>query len=111
MVAFVSLGSLVASNTAPTIADNSNTDDTSNGNKNSLNKILPRFFTRPSSGFFNNTGSEAPNDFNDDTSATASIPPPNTAAILIINGLTGSDSLLRLMSISVYKNNTSMAPI
>jgi hypothetical protein len=41
--AFGSL-SLVASNTAPTMADNNSNDDTSNGNKNSLNNTCAQVF-------------------------------------------------------------------
>jgi hypothetical protein len=44
---FFVLGSLVANKTAPTIADNSSSEDTSNGNKYSLNNTLPKFFTSP----------------------------------------------------------------
>src|SRR3569832_1662352 len=75
-------GSLVASNTAPTIADSNSSDDISNGNKNSLNNTLPRFFTKPRLGSLNNTGSDTPVAFSAATTTTSKQPPPNTAAIL-----------------------------
>src|ERR1700733_5655206 len=103
--------SFVASNTAPTIADNSKSDDTSNGNKNSLNNTLPRFFTKPRFGSLNNTGCETPTAFKAAITTTIKQPPPKTAAIFTIFDFTGSESLFRLMSIRVYRNNTSIAPM
>src|SRR5471030_75549 len=105
------LGSLVASKTAPTIADSSRIDDTSNGSKYSLNSIFPKFFTRPRLGSLRITGCETPNAFKAATIVTKKEPPPITAANLTRFDLRGSDSLFRLISISVYKNNTKIAPI
>src|SRR5471030_2037205 len=106
----VDLGSLVASKTAPTIADNSRIDDTSNGNKNSLNNTFPKFFTRPRPGFCKMTGCDTPRAFSEAIIVTKKQPPPITAANLTRFDFAGSVSLFRLISISVYKNNTKIAP-
>src|SRR5471030_3256605 len=96
------LGSLVASKTAPTIAESSRIDDTSNGSKYSLNNIFPKFFTRPRLGSANTTGSETLKAFKAAIIVTKKHPPPMTAANFTRFVLRGSDSLFRLMSISVY---------
>src|ERR1700709_1017166 len=96
-------GALVASKTAPTIADSNRIDDTSNGSKYSLNSIFPKFFTRPRLGSPSITGCETLNAFKAATMVTKKQPPPITAANLTRLDLRGSDSLFKLMSISVYK--------
>ena len=58
-----------------------------------------------------NVSAEILNAFKAATIVTKKHPPPITPANLIKFDLRGSDSLLRFINISVYKNNTKIAPI
>ena len=104
-------GSLLANNTAPTMADSSKIEDTSNGKRNSLNSTLPKFLTNPKFCACRITGSDRCNALVDPTRVTNKHIPPITPIILSRFDFNGSESLFKFSSINTNRNKTRMAPM